>query len=307
VATLEDTADELVVRLKGLDTEIEESRHALGELRDGVEAVADELEREWSALAEAASSLLDKVREEQGHLGQQAEETAGAAHDAQQALQHDDGELRAELATGRARLEALAQQAPGWEPSLEALVSEGGEAPARSLAERAGEIERELDRLEEEARAFLQDEVASSLEQFTQDVRERGEQIRRSLAEEATATLHEAFGGWEAKVDELEAFVATQAFAASHQNAREYVDWAVEECGDSMGETLDGLRQLGDVLEGQLRELAAEVQGCAEAVVEQSGAELMTNLESTGGALAAALQALGAIKALLARYTFVQV
>jgi hypothetical protein len=307
VATLEDAAEELVVRLKGLDAEIEESRHTLEDLRGGVDHVADDVEREWSVLAQAASSLLEKVREEMAHLGEQAEETARAANDAQQALPRDDGELRAEIAAGRARLDALAQQASGWEPALETLATEAGEAPARSLAERAGEIERELGRLLEEARAFLQDEVASGLAQFTQDVRERGEQVRRWLAEEATAALHDGFGGWEARVDELEAFVEAQAFAASRRNAAEYVEWAVGECAELTGGTLDALRLLGETIEAQLQELAAEVQRGREAVLEPSGTALIADLDGTAGGLASALQALAAVKELLARYTFVRI
>jgi hypothetical protein len=149
--------------------------------------------------------------------------------------------------------------------------------------------------------------VASGLAQFTQDVRERGEQVRRWLAEEATAALHDGFGGWEAKVDELEAFVEAQAFAASRRNAAEYVEWAVGECAELTGETLDALRLLGETLEAQLQELAAEVHRGREAVLEPSGTELIADLEGTAGGLASALQALAAVKELLARYTFVRI
>ena len=307
MVTLEDAAEELVGRLKGLEGEIEESRHTLEELRGGVDRAADDVEREWSVLAQAASSLLETVREGMAHLGEQAEESARTASDAQQALRHDDGELRAEIGAGRARLDALAQQASGWEPALETLATEAGEAPARSLAQRAGEIERELARLLEETRAFLQDEVASSLAQLTQDVRERGEQVRRWLAEEATAALHEGFGGWEAKVDELEAFVEAQAFAASRRNAAAYAEWAMAECAERTAEALDALRALGETLEARLQELAAEVQRGREAVLEPGGTELVAGLEGTAGGMASALQALSAVKELLARYTFVRI
>ena len=127
------------------------------------------------------------------------------------------------------------------------------------------------------------------------------------MAEEATTSLQEAFDAWESKVDELEAFVATQAFAASHQNAGEYVEWAVDECREAFDGQLDALRQLGDVLEGQLQEMAVEVKRSADTLVEQSGAALTKDLDETNQVLAEALQALAGVKALLASYSFVQV
>ena len=306
MAILEDAAEELVVKLKGLDGEIEESRHALEEARGAMDHAAEEVDREWSALTQAASSLLDKVRQEQDHLSHQMQETARAAHDAQEAIQRDDGELRSETAQGGAHLDSLAQHAAGLEPTLDALAAEAGEAPARSLGERAVEIEQELARLLQEARRFLQDEVGAGLERFTQDVHQRGEQIRRSLAQEATSALQQAFDGWEAQVDDLETFVATQAFAASHENARAYVEWAIEECRENLEAQLDGLKQLGEVLEGQLQELVSEVHQSRQAVLEQGGTELVTNLEDTAQTLASALQALSGVQALLVSYTFLQ-
>ena len=50
MATFEDAAEQLVVKLKGLDAEIEESQHALEELGDRVNAVSGEVDEAWSGL-----------------------------------------------------------------------------------------------------------------------------------------------------------------------------------------------------------------------------------------------------------------
>lgn len=307
MATLEDAAEQLVVKLRGLDSEIEESDHTLENLRERVETAAGEVERRWADLREVATSLLDKVRDEQEQVQQQGQETAQAVVDAQNAVAAEGAQARQELTEGRGQLEALAQHAAALEPPVESLAAEAGEAPARSLAERARELEQELDTLLQEARDFLQDEVAGAANDAADEIRQMCETLHQSLAEAAAEAFQNAYEEWESTVDKLEDYVVTQGYAASHEHARAVVQYAVEECDKACNQHIDEVQQLVGVLSGQLEELAAEVAQSADRLVAQAGAQLVQELESTARSAAAAVSALDAVRRELAQYSFVEV
>jgi hypothetical protein len=306
VSTFEDAADELVVKLKGLDSEIEESRHSLEELGRGVHDVVAEVEREWTALTEAVTSFLAKAHGEQERLDQQMNEALHAEGEARQGVASDTAEARTELADGHAHLEALGAHATGLEAGVDSMVAEAGEAPAHALAQRAGEVEQELGRLLDAAQSFLRDELVAGLHQLAAGVHQRGQELRHALTEEHPAALQQAFDEWESHVHELEDFVSTQAFVASRENAHAYVEWAVAECQEACQEQLDGLRHEVELVEHQIQEMASTVHASGQALVEQSGQELVGALGGTQQEAAAALAALGAVRSLLAAYSFME-
>lgn len=305
MATLEDAAEELVVRLKGLDVEIEQSRGRLDDLEHRIESASRQVAAEWTVLVAAATSCLEKVREQQERLGQSTEETLQALGQAQKTVHENGAEARSAIAEGRAWLEGLTRHAAALEPGVESLVVEAGEAPARSLAERAAGIEQELARVAEQARSFLRDEVAPGLEQSAADLRERCEALKSELAEEHTAALEEVFAEWESRVDELEQHVATEAFRSSQQHVHDVVAFALDECGEDCGEQIGVLCGLAAALDGQLQALLAELQRAFETAAQ--GAELNGALDATNDAASAALAALGRVRGLLASYRFVEI
>lgn len=307
MATLEDAAEELVVKLRGLDSEIEESDDTLDALRERVENATGEVEQRWDELREAVSSLLERLRDEQEQLRQQGQETAQAVVDARNAVAEEGGQARQELAEGRGQLEALGQHAAALEPPVEAWAAEAGEAPARSLAERAGELEQELNRLLEEARDFLQDEVAGAANDAADQVRQMCETLHQSLAQAAAEAFQHAYEEWESTVDKLEDYVVSEGYKASHEHARAVVEYAVDECDKACNQHIDEVQQLVGVLLDQLKELASEVERSAERVVAQAGAQLVRELEGTHKSAAAAVAALDAVKRELAQYSFVEV
>jgi hypothetical protein len=305
VATLEDAAEALVVKIRGLDSEIAESQHTLEELRGRIDATLHEGEREWMALDAAVSSFLDKAREERAWLAREAQQAAQAAAAAHQAVATHGASARSEITEGRAHLDAFAQQATALQPAVESLIAEAGEAPARSLAQRAAQIAQELAHALEEARDFLRNEVVQGLAQVVQEIGDRCQTFRAMLAEEHTAALQAAFDEWEAKVDALEEYVSTEGFTGSHDHARAYVDYALGECRTAYDEQLDGVRRMAEALTAQLQELAAEAGRVAEAVVAEVGGELLGRLDDTSEAVASAASALGSVGDLLASYSFV--
>jgi len=307
MATFEDAAEELVLKLRGLDSEIEESEQKLDDLHERVDAMTDEVDQEWTALDAAAKSFLEKVAEERKQLDEQARQTVQDVADAQKAVAEHGAQARSEIHEGRARLDELGQHANGLEPGVESLAGEGGEAPAHDLAERARELEQELERAVQDAQAFMRDEAVPGIEALASEVREHCQEIRRVLAEEATAALQRAFDGWNSELGELEQHVVTQGFEASYGHARAVVELAIEECRSASQQQLDALKQLVGVLQGQLKELATEIEQAASGLVDQAGHELVQELERTQTASTQAVAALDRVRSTLGSYSFVEV
>src|SRR5262245_54892850 len=193
VATFEDAAEELVVKLRGLDAEIEESEHKLEELRGRMQGVDHEVDEAWTALTAAATSFLDALHDEEEALDRQARETLEGVSGAEQAVNDDGAAARAEIDQGTAQLEGVAQHATSLAPAVDSLAEQAGAEPARSLAQRAQALQQELERAVGEARGFLQDELVPAVEQVEADVRQRAQEVHAALAQELTAALQHAF------------------------------------------------------------------------------------------------------------------
>lgn len=306
MATLEDAAEELVVKLRGLDSEIEESERKLEELRGRMEGVSEEVDEGWTALAAAATSFLDALHAEQEALDTQARETLEGVGGAQQAVSEEGAASRARIDQGTAQLEGLAQHATSLAPAVESLAEQAGEAPARSLAERAHALQLELERAVAEARDFLQDELAPAVEQVATDVRQRSQEVHTALAQEMTAALQQAFEEWAPKVDDLEAYVTGRGFETSRQHARDVVEYAMGECRTACGHSLDEVHHLVGVLVTELAELASGVHVATDALVTQAGADLLQELERARTCGQGAVTALDAVKQHLASYSFME-
>jgi chromosome segregation ATPase len=306
VATLEDAAEELVVKLKGLDAEIEESEGKFEGFKAGIENVAGELDQEWTALAAAVTSFAKALAEEQQKLDEQARETLQALSDAQAAVGQNGTEARTEIGQARGQLDALGEHAKALDTAAESLA-QAGEAAPKALAEQARELEQQLTKLFEETRDFLRDEVEPAIETLATEVNTRCQELQQVMAEQLTTSLQESFDEWEAEVDKLEQEVADQTFKASHPHAAQCVEAALEECETACGQKVDELKQLVGVLVTQLQELATDVGKSAHSLVAEAGAELVKQLGEVHTAGAAAVAALDNVKQTLASYTFLEV
>jgi hypothetical protein len=306
VATLEDAAEELVARLGSLDSEIEESEHALTDLRERVAHATTDLEGDWTALHDAANAFLSTLHDQQELLDQRLRQSLQHVGEAQQATDRDGGQAHRELAEGQAHVEALAAHAEGLEPAVDSLATEAGEAPAHSLAQRAQELQQELARVVDEARDFLHDDVLPALQQAAQEVHDGCEELHRALAEEHTAALTQAYQDWEAKLGQLEEYVAGKGFEASRQHAHDVVDYALDECQKACQQPLEDLQHLVGVLVTQLQELATDSEHATQTLVDQAGAHLLQELERAHTTGQGALAALDAARQRLAAYSFVE-
>ena len=306
MATLEDAAEALVVKLRGLDSEIEESEKQLDDLKERMESAMRDVAQEWETLREAASSFLDTLRDEQETLADRAEETGRAVIDAQEAVTREGDVARQEIVEGQGQLTGLGQHAAALAPGVDSVAAGAGEAPARSLAERARELEQELEGLVREARDFLQDEVPSAVGDAADNVTQVCQTLQAMLADATTQAFQETYDEWESGVDEMEDHVVTKGYEASHRHARDVVEYAVEECDQACGRHLDVVQQMVGALQGELQQMATEVARSADELVAQTGAELVRELERTRQAAGAAVAALDGVRGVLASYSFVE-
>src|SRR5687768_12698494 len=122
MATLEDAAEELVVKLRGLESEIAESDQQLEALRQRVETAKRELDEDWTDLTEAVESLLDKVREEGEAFHPQGDAAEQAVTDAHNALVENAANAQGAIEAAAAELDALGQQATTAADAVEPFV-----------------------------------------------------------------------------------------------------------------------------------------------------------------------------------------
>src|SRR5262245_7193303 len=122
MATLEDAADDLVIKLKSLDSEIEESERQLADLRARIQHVEEEVQHEWTAFEAALSSFIDKVEAQESRLDQAAASSLEEATEALAAIRPQHFELRDRLNVGQAQLAGLTAQVAAREPELASLA-----------------------------------------------------------------------------------------------------------------------------------------------------------------------------------------
>jgi chromosome segregation ATPase len=304
VATLEDAAEDLVVKLRGLEAEIAESDQKLETLRERMEAAKRDVEADWTDLTEAVSSFLGKVREQEQQLDRQGEDALQEVTDAHNALGENATEARGAISQAAADLDALGQQAAGLEQEVEPLVRDAVEEPAHALEARARELEQELGSLVDEAREFLVGDVVPGLEQLADDVRERCEELRRSLTEDRTEPLQQVFDEWSGRIDELETYVVEQGYGASHQHALDVVEYAMGECETASSQRLQEVAQVVSLLEGQLKQLATEVERAGQDLTERSGARQLRELDEAKEAAERAVSGLDRVRQELAARSF---
>ena len=159
----------------------------------------------------------------------------------------------------------------------------------------------------EQARDFLQDEVAGAAGDAADEIKQVCETLHGMLTDAASSALQKVYDEWESMVDRLEEYVVTQGYDASHQHARDVVEYAMEECGEVSKQHLDELQQVVGVLLGQLKEMAVEVERSAEGLVSQAGAALLQELDRTEQEATAAVAGLDRVKQELAQYSFIEV
>jgi chromosome segregation ATPase len=303
VATLEEAAQELVDTLEALDSECQAAQKTIADHQEDLSELDGQIASDWNALTEEVTTFLEAVEEQAGLLAQDGNEAAnelGALRGETEAAQAG---AEAEIVGSRDDLAALAEHLRSLEPSIDAIVASGAEAPFTALREQADDVREQLERAVTEAREFLE-EVAREVEATAQAVEERSEELRAHIAEECTATLQTAYDAWESHVEELETLVKDK-FEELPENAREVVEYAMTECVKGHEEELDQMLALVPDVERAIEELKNTIAETATDIGEEGFGALDRGLGGLGEALTRTTEALDRVKALLASYTFV--
>jgi hypothetical protein len=96
----------------------------------------------------------------------------------------------------------------------------------------------------------------------------------------------------------------TQAYKASHQHAKDVVEYAMDECETASLKEVEEVQQVVGVLEAQLQQLATEVERTAKGLTDQAGAELRRELDEATAAALKAVAGLDKMKQELAERSF---
>lgn len=305
MATLEQAAEALVVKLKGLDGEIAASETKIEAMREEVEKGVGDVAAAFEATRTAADAFLAKVAQGHAALDDQAEHAVEAASDAKSALTADAEASRHEL---EERTDALAETArilADTGSALEKTADEAALDPARTLASRARALEQELAELVREAVAFVRDEVVTTLDDSAEDLRDRSSATQERLAEETVQSLQAAYDAWERGLATLEDQLETQSAAIGQMPVRAAVEQALAMCGAASGARVESLKQVVAVLASQVQEMAAAASASADELVDRTGQDLLAELEATRLAAVSAALALDGVRGTLAAYSFV--
>ena len=282
MATLEDAADDLVFKLKGLDSEIEESERQLADLRARIEHVEEAVQQEWEAFEAALSAFIDKVEGQESRLDQAATSSLEEAMEALAAIRPQHVEVRDKLNVGQAELAGLTAMVAAREPELASLADADGLQPAQALQQVADKETAVLAKGAEKVQHFIEDTVPAELEQDAQDLRSEGRHIKDWMANEAASGLQTAFDEWEGKADELEDLVAAQAFFASHAHAQDALTKVLDAFSDRSGDHLDDYVQAAALAAETIRDLTTATETAGQSL-ETATTDLVHSLDEAVG------------------------
>lgn len=281
MATLEDAADDLVIKLKSLDSEIEESERQLADLRARIQHVEEEVQREWTAFEAAVSAFIDKVEGQESRLDQAASSSLEEATEALAAIRPQHVEVRDKLNVGQAQLAGLTAQVAAREPELASLADADGLQPAQALLQFANRQAAVMEKAGGSVQRFLENTVAAELEQDASDVRAEGQHIKDWMADDAADALQSAFDDWDGKADELDDLVSAQAFFASHAHAQDALAKVLDECGNRSGDPLNDYIQGAALAAMTIRDLATATETVGQSL-EVAAAGLIHELDDAG-------------------------
>lgn len=302
MADLEGAGGETLNRLKELVRQVESAHQKLGALGEKVADEASRVQDEWARMSEQVGSLLEAVAEQQGRLAGEVQEANEALSQLAGHAGEAEGEARSELDGGRQEVSGFADQVTAAEPTVSAL-SDSVEAAFRALSAQAAQVQEQLEKAVEGARDFLQDQVAADLRKMQEQIRDRGEAAAEALGECAD-DLRESYEDWSSGLDEVQAKVE-QAFADVAEHLEQNVDLIFDECQDRHSAGLDEFASQIQELQSVLAELGEAAGTCGDTTEEAAGRHEGQMQDAQSGLLAVQAK-LDEVKALLARYTFVQ-
>ncbi len=303
MADLEAAAEAALVKVTQLAELGQEAEDALQSLEERLTTIREQVESDAQALAGDVSDFLERLEDEKKRLHDRGEEVAGALSETQASVATTNEDVQQGLQEARAEVAALAgpvQAAPG---QIDEMVQEL-ETAAQSFRDQAAAIEAQLEQAFAEAREFVGVDVVDDLRAMREAVEERAQAVQETIGREYETALQAKYDHWLATLNEVEGLVH-DAFERARDHVTQVVEYALEEAPRRHQVALDELPPLvatlegaAEALQGAVAEIEAEVQQGHEATAEE--------VRDTGSAAQAMTTALEGLKALLARFTFVQ-
>ncbi|HXY41093.1 MAG TPA: hypothetical protein VEQ10_15580 [Vicinamibacteria bacterium] len=302
MADLDTAAADLLVHIKALDSEITRAQHDLAELDHALSDATSHLDHDWAAVEEHLQALLAKAHEEKAQLGQQSEAADHALGGLQTAVQGAHEEQHGAMQEGLHAATALAEHVQQITPHLEPLAQAVGEA-AHGLTERAQQAEHALEQAFSQVRELLQDQLGHELEQMKQEVTEASSHLKE-LVSQQMEHVDQAFDDFEHKLGEVENLVA-HAFEDARQHAFDVAEFSGQECEKEAHDQSEHLQTAFSALQAVLQSLQQEASEGAADVGQEGRHSLENGLRAVHAEAGKALDALGRMRDLLTRYSFV--
>ena len=190
MADLDTAAADLVVHLKGLESQIARAQHQLAELDHELAEATSHLDADWSGVEEHVQALVAKAHEEKGQLAQQGEAAEHSLGELSNAVHGAQAEQHSAMQEASAAATALAEHVAHVEPQLEPLAQAVTQT-AHALAERAQAAATALEQAFAQAHELLQDQLAADLQHMQQEVEQAGEHLRALVGEQEAVDLRE--------------------------------------------------------------------------------------------------------------------
>jgi chromosome segregation ATPase len=303
MADLEGAADQALTKLKDLEAEMDKAQTAMDDADAEVKRLAGQLETDWSSFEDAAESLVDRARSIKQALdvaGQQTQHSlaelqqhfATGLHDAAEEAQHAGEEVA-----------ALDQQVDAATPDV-ATKGDAFGTQSKAIAEHASQMAGELQTTFAQVEHFLEQEVLASVRQMKESVHDMAQKVRHEIFETAVHDLQEGHQILDTHLDKVdEALSGAMGDTALHVPM--VIDYATGEFKTKVhDQQLEHLHAVATSLKAVMEQLEATVEA-----QDQMAKDLAQPLAQSCGQVdqtaTTAVQALSAVRELLARYTMV--
>lgn len=303
MADLEGAADQALTKLKELEAEIEKAQGAMTDADAEVKRLASQLDTDWSSFEDAAEALLEKAR-----AIKQALDAAG------QQTQHSLAEMQQHLATGHhdaaeeaqhsvEEVASLDQQVDAATPDVAAKGDAFG-SQSKALAEHASEMASELETTFAQVEHFLGQEVVASVKQMKESVHDMAQKVRHDVFDAAAHDLQDVQHNLETHLDNLDQALSG-ALGDTALQVPMVVDYATGECKTKFhDQQLEHLHAVATSLKAVMEKLEATVEA-QDQTAKEMAQPIVQSCGQVDQAATTAVQALTAVRDLLARYTFV--
>ncbi len=300
---LESAAEAALAKVGELESQLDASEGGVDDLKEKLGQARARLDGDWSALEEAVTSLVEKTRELKATLHAGGLEAREALGELVADLRRGHDEAVEELGGARDAVVGLRDRIP---PAQAEVSAKGGETEAKqeALAEKARGMAEGIHGAFAQVTEFLENKL-------TPTVREMQSRVRDEMD-----GLGDVFEAAHTRLQESSARVA-DTLADAEDTVRDIVD-DLDQHAESV--VLEETGEAGDATESLLAELremvstlARSIEGLERTIADRRAklAEAQEGLSGdtmeTDQALLNMIEALGGMRELMARYTFVQI